>query len=282
MLLVHGFGAAIGHWRNNIEVLGEQHDLYGIDLLGFGESYKAHAAYSPLLWSELLHDFWQTFIGVPTILVGNSLGSVCCMVAAARFPAMVAASIWINLPDSSVLMPRLPASLAIVGRLTGRVRWGVGRVLGPIGQGLQLIFTSPVLINPVLTIVRRPQLIRPFAQSAYVNRQWVDAELVEILSRPAYDRGAEQALRSMTRSVDDVPARYRARQLLPQLTQPTLLLWGNQDKLVPPILGPKIAALNPCIRLVQLDRAGHCPQDECCDRVNQLILDWVAGLAAMV
>jgi pimeloyl-ACP methyl ester carboxylesterase len=272
MLLVHGFGASIGHWRNNIEALGEHHDLYAIDLLGFGGSHKAHAAYSPLLWSELIHDFWQTFIGVPTILVGNSLGSVCCMVAAFRYPHIAAASIWINLPDSSVLLPTLPAALARLSRGFGRT---VGRVLGPIGQALQAIFTSPLVINPILTVVRNPILIRPFAKSAYHDRTWVDAELVELLSRPAYDRGAEQALRAMTRSVDDVPSQYRARQILPKLTQPALLIWGKQDKLVPPILGPKIAALNPRIQLVELDQAGHCPQDECCDRVNRLILDWI-------
>jgi pimeloyl-ACP methyl ester carboxylesterase len=275
MLLVHGFGASIGHWRNNIEVLGEQRDIYAIDLLGFGGSYKAHAAYSPLLWSELIHDFWQTFIGVPTILVGNSLGSVCCMVAAYRYPQIAAASIWINLPDSSVLFPPMPAALGRIGRGFRRT---VGAILGPIGQAIQLLLTSPLLINPVLTVIRNPILIRPFAKSAYHDRTWVDRELVELLSRPAYDRGAEQALRSMTRSVDDVPSHYRARQILPHLRQPTLLIWGKQDQLVPPILGPKIAALNPCIQLVELDHAGHCPQDECCDRVNQLILDWVEGM----
>jgi pimeloyl-ACP methyl ester carboxylesterase len=278
MLLVHGFGASIGHWRNNIEALGEHHDLYAIDLLGFGGSHKAHAAYSPLLWSELIRDFWQTFIGVPTILVGNSLGSVCCMVAAARFPEIAIANVWINLPDSSVLMPNLP-SLPSLSRLMGPLRpigRALGSVLGSIGQTLQALLTSPLVINPVLTIVRQPILIRPFARSAYFNRQWVDDELVDLLSSPAFDRGAEQALRSMTRSVDDVSPQYRARQLLPKLSQPTLLLWGNQDNLVPPLLGPKIAALNPRIRLVTLDRAGHCPQDECFDRINPLILDWIA------
>jgi pimeloyl-ACP methyl ester carboxylesterase len=272
MLLVHGFGASIGHWRNNIEVLGEHHDLYAIDLLGFGGSHKAHAAYSPLLWSELIHDFWQTFIGVPTILIGNSLGSVCCMVAAFRYPHIAAASIWINLPDSSVLLPTMPPALARLGRGFRRT---VGPILGPIGQTLQAIFTSPLVINPILTVIRKPILIGPFAKSAYHDRTWVDTELVTLLSRPAYDRGAEQALRSMTRSVDDVPSQYRARRILPQLRQPSLLIWGKQDKLVPPILGPKIAALNPCIQLVELDQAGHCPQDECCDRINQLILDWI-------
>jgi pimeloyl-ACP methyl ester carboxylesterase len=40
VLLVHGFGASLEHWRYNVPVLAEQRPVYAIDLLGFGFSDK--------------------------------------------------------------------------------------------------------------------------------------------------------------------------------------------------------------------------------------------------
>ncbi|MDX1978357.1 MAG: alpha/beta fold hydrolase, partial [Pseudanabaenaceae cyanobacterium bins.68] len=41
LVLVHGFGAAIGHWRKNIPVLAAAgYQVWAIDLLGFGRSHK--------------------------------------------------------------------------------------------------------------------------------------------------------------------------------------------------------------------------------------------------
>lgn len=41
ILLIHGFGASVGHFRKNIPTLvGEGYRVYAIDLLGFGASDK--------------------------------------------------------------------------------------------------------------------------------------------------------------------------------------------------------------------------------------------------
>jgi pimeloyl-ACP methyl ester carboxylesterase len=56
------------------------------------------------------------------------------------------------------------------------------------------------------------------------------------------------------------------------------LLWGRQDRMVPPMFAPKFAAMNQRIKLVELDDAGHCPQDECAERVNAVIADWLKTL----
>ena len=83
LILLHGFGASIEHWRKNIPVLSRQQAVYALDLLGFGGSRKAATNYSTYLWVELVYDFWQTFIRHPVVLVGNSIGSLVAMAAAA-------------------------------------------------------------------------------------------------------------------------------------------------------------------------------------------------------
>ena len=62
ILLIHGFGAALDQWRDNIPVLAEQHTVYAIDLLGFGGSEKPDTRYSIALWVEQVFQFWQRFI----------------------------------------------------------------------------------------------------------------------------------------------------------------------------------------------------------------------------
>jgi len=275
IILVHGFGAALGQWRNNIAVLSQHHDVYALDLLGFGNSEKAAAPYSPLFWSEQLHDFWQRFVRRPAVLVGNSLGSVTCMMAATRFPAMVQAAVWINLPDASVLGPEMPKQAGPLRRL-------LVRVFRPFANAVRYLFTSPIIINPLLTAIRPRGFLTFWAKKAYYDTTVVDDELMDVLGLPPYDRGARQALRAMTRFVANVPGSYRARQALPKLTIPMLLLWGQKDLIVPPVLGPRVAALNPRIRLVELEEAGHCPQDECPEVVNRLILDWLETLDAEI
>jgi pimeloyl-ACP methyl ester carboxylesterase len=269
LLLLHGFGAALGHWRHNFQALSQHHGVYAIDLLGFGGSEKAAAPYNPKLWAELVYDFWQTFIGEPMVLVGNSLGSVVCLTTAKRYPQVAKGLVMLNLPDASVVTPVItpPISSGISQVLQG--------FLSPLTTLLQAIFTSPLVINPLLKIVRSPGILYPALGNAYGDKTAVDDELKAIIRQGAYDRNAAQALRFLTRGMGQIPQGDRARTVLPQMSIPMLLIWGKADRLVPPQLGPRCAQLNPRLKLVELEGVGHCPQDECPDRVNTLILDWL-------
>jgi haloalkane dehalogenase len=70
------------------------------------------------------------------------------------------------------------------------------------------------------------------------------------------------------------------KTVLPNLTIPILLIWGKQDRLIPiQLANPrKYLEYNPNLKLVELDEAGHCPHDECPERVNQEILDWMKSI----
>ncbi|CAM9205920.1 unnamed protein product [Choristocarpus tenellus] len=81
VLLIHGFGASVGHFRKNIPVLvSEGYRVYAIDLLGFGASDKPkHVEYSLELWLELLLCFVDDMSankGDKWIFMGNSIGGL--------------------------------------------------------------------------------------------------------------------------------------------------------------------------------------------------------------
>ncbi|MEL6500644.1 MAG: alpha/beta fold hydrolase [Cyanobacteria bacterium J06623_1] len=260
LILIHGFGASIEHWRNNIPAIAKDRTVYALDLLGFGASRKADTDYSAALWTEQLHDFWQTFIGVRAILVGNSIGSLVCLNATATYPEMVEGLVMLSLPDVSVREDVLPP------------------LISPVVTSIENLFASPLLIKNLLKFVRRPKIIRKWAGVAYPNQAAVTDELVEILSSPAYDQGSGQTLYRLARSVRKASFAESVRDLLPQITVPMLLVWGLKDKMIPPQQAQEIAALNPLIKLIELEDLGHCPHDEDPAQFNSLLLDWLQSI----
>lgn len=257
VIFIHGFGASIEHFRHNIPIVAQQHTVYALDLLGFGASRKANLEYNTALWTEQVHDFWQTFIGSPVILVGNSIGSLVCLTATVTYPEMVAGLVMLSLPDVSVREDMLPP------------------LLRPVVTTLENLVASPLLIKTILKFVRRPKIIRRWAGVAYPRKAAVTDELIEILSSPAYDDGAEQTLVRLSRSVRQASFAKSVRDLLPEIAIPALLIWGLQDRMIPPGQARVLSVLNSQVELVELPQAGHCPHDEYPEEFNTMLLDWL-------
>ncbi|HAG80079.1 MAG TPA: alpha/beta hydrolase, partial [Cyanobacteria bacterium UBA12227] len=204
-------------------------------------------------------EFWQTFIQQPMVLVGNSIGSLVCLAAAAAHPDMVRGIAMINLPDLSLREEAMP-------------RW-----LRPVVFSIESLFASPVVLKSLFYVVRRPPVVRKWVGMAYANPATVTAELVEILTGPAQDRGAAATFSALFKAMTSTEFGPRVKAVLPTLDIPLLLMWGRQDRMVPPSLARQFVELNPNLELVELDNAGHCPHDECPDQVNQILLDWIGG-----
>ena len=256
-MLLHGFGTSIGHWRQNLSVLGEHHTVYALDMLGFGASQKAPVSYQVDLWVEQVYDFWRTLIRHPVVLVGNSIGSLVTIAAAAKHPDMVAGIVMLSLPDLSVRQEAIP------------------KLLRPAIATIDNLVASPLLLKTVFRFVRRPSVVKRWAGLAYANKDAVTDELVDILVGPAQDRGSAQAFSAILKAMIGSQFSQPVKTLLPRLDIPILLIWGQQDRMVPPAFARQFAAYNPKVQLLTLDNAGHCPHDECPDEVNQAILAWM-------
>ena len=88
VLLTHGFGANLNHFRYTEPALVDAgYKVYSMDLLGFGASDKAiNAPYSVELFGSQIQDFILNVAKEtqPWILIGNSLGSLCSLQVAAQ------------------------------------------------------------------------------------------------------------------------------------------------------------------------------------------------------
>lgn len=261
LVFLHGFGASIGHWRQNLSILSRSHPVYALDLLGFGCSEKAIAPYDVSLWSELVHDFWQTFIGCRTIWIGNSIGSLIALATVVKYPQTAKGLVMISLPDPAAKADLLP-------------KWIVPGV-----EFIQSLVASPIVLRPIFYLVRQPSVISRWVGLAYENPDAVTEELVDILARPPQDRGAARAFTILFRIMGSSKLGPPVRSLFPLVQVPILILWGKQDKLIPLKLAKpdQYKEYNPQIKLVVIDGAGHCPHDECPERVNQEISEWING-----
>jgi pimeloyl-ACP methyl ester carboxylesterase len=260
LILIHGFGASIDHWRKNFSALREYYTVYAIDLLGFGASYKAFTNYQIKLWADLIFDFWQTLINFPAVLVGNSLGSLVALTAASHYPQMIQGLVMVNLPDVSQRQEMLP------------------KFIQPVVATIESIFTTPILLKPLFYFLRRPLILRNWAKLAYYDQNAVTDELIEILATPTLDDNAESAFCALVQSVNQADFADSAKKMLSNLDIPLLLIWGQEDKIIPVSLAPKLAAVNPRIELQILNQLGHCPFDESPDIFNNLIISWTQNM----
>jgi pimeloyl-ACP methyl ester carboxylesterase len=261
LLLIHGFGAAAGHWRHNVGPLSEERSVYALDLLGFGNSAKVFTEYRIDLWRELIYDFWRTFIGRPIILIGNSLGSLVSLAVAAQYPEVVKGLIMLNVPDVGNRSKLIPS------------------MLFPFLRTIENLVANSLLLRPLFYVLRRPSTIRRILNLAYFKKTSVDEELIQIISGPAYSAEAERAFLALVRYLGKDSFSASLAELLANVQIPILLLWGKEDRIVPFRLASKIIQTAPSIQFIALDRTGHCPHDEHPTVLNRLFLSWLSEQA---
>ncbi len=260
LLLIHGFGASIGHWSKNMPALAAAgYEVWALDLLGFGASDKPVQDYSLDLWLELLHDFWAEHIQRPVVPVGNSIGALLALMLTTRHPDLTRGAVLLNCAGG---LNHRPEELVLPLRL----------VMGGFAWAVNHPWIGPLLFEQV----RRPASIRRTLYQVYGNRESVTDELVELLYRPSCDPTAQQVFAAILRA----PAGPTPQELLAQLTQPLLVLWGASDPWTP-IQGAdcfRQPAEGLAIEFHALADTGHCPHDDRPEVVHPRLLDWLARL----
>jgi pimeloyl-ACP methyl ester carboxylesterase len=260
VLLVHGFGASTDHWRHNIPVLAERHEVHAIDLLGFGRSAKpVGPAYGGALWRDQLANYVRERIGRPTVLVGNSLGGYAALAAAASLGAEAAGVVLVNAAGPFSGEQAEPRGWGAIARRT-------------VGAAL---LRSPVLQRLLFENLRRPATIRRTLRQVYIDQTNVDEELVESIRRPSLDPGAF----GVFRTVFDIPRGQPLDELFAALQSPLLLLWGIRDPWIN-AAGRRASFQRhaPAATREVVLEAGHCPHDEVPAQVNAALLEWLASL----
>lgn len=264
LLLIHGFGASMGHWRQNIPTLAAAgYQVFAVDLLGFGGSDKPPLDYSVELWQEQLYDFWKSHIQQRTVFAGNSIGGLLTLMMLAQYPEISKGGVLINCAGGLNHRPE-------------ELQFPLNVVMGTFTK----LVNTPKVGEFVFNQVRRKSQIRKTLKQVYFDRSAVTEELVDLLYTPSCDSGAQKVFASVL----SAPPGPKPQDLLPHLQCPLLVLWGENDPWTP-IRGAKIyqdlAQPNSQVEFYPIPRAGHCAHDEKPEAVNDLMINWLMALSAM-
>lgn len=259
LVLVHGFGASIGHWRKNIPVLAAGgYKVFALDLLGFGRSDKPiDLTYELELWQRLLKEFWETHIQEPAVFVGNSIGALLCLMVLADYPEMTRGGVLLNAAGGLNHRPEeLPPPLRLMM------------------TGFNKLVTSQLVGTVLFNLIRQKPRLRRTLRQVYRDHTAITDDLIDLLYEPSCHPNAQKVFAAIL----SAPPGPRPESLLPQITQPLLILWGEKDPWTP-IRSAKfyqeLAEQNDCVQFIPIPDTGHCPHDERPDLVNAHILNWL-------
>ncbi|WP_035987461.1 alpha/beta fold hydrolase [Leptolyngbya sp. KIOST-1] len=265
LVLIHGFGASVGHWRKTIPALAANHRVFAVDLLGFGKSAKPAPgeplAYDFDTWGTQVADFVREIVQESAFLVGNSIGGVVALQAAVMAPEQSRGVVLVDCALRQICDRKLHTQPPM--RRLGR-------------PALKKVLQNRALVHWLFAQIARPGRIRAVLRTAYGNPEAVTDELIELLLEPAREPGAADVFWAFINNFDGpLP-----EDLLPQITCPALILWGTADPWEPIALGRELANFAAVEEFIPLEGAGHCPQDEIPEVVNGHLEAWVARQGA--
>jgi pimeloyl-ACP methyl ester carboxylesterase len=255
ILLIHGIHAAAWsyEWRNNVDALARTNTVYTLDLLGFGMSERPAIRYSARLYISLISDFVSRVIDEPTVLVATSLSGAYAIVLAARDP--------LRFPAVALIAPSGLVSL--------------NEPVGLGGEAGRLVVDTPIAGTAMFNaLVSRPQLRRNLI-NAYSNDSLVTHELVEIYYATSHQRGARHAPAAFLSGHLNIDVRNALRRL----SQPALLVWGEQGSNAPVEEFRGFREIKRDFEISVLSPAGDLPHDERAEDFNVILSTWLNRLS---
>jgi 2-hydroxymuconate-semialdehyde hydrolase len=252
VVLLHGgeFGvsAEIG-WEATIPALADRYRVVAPDMLGFGQSAKV-IDFNDGRGMRIRHIArFCDELGINSAhFVGNSMGAINLLTDATS--------------DSPVLSMR--SLVAICGG--GEIQRN---------QHMDALYdydaTVPAMRRIVEALFHDPSYP---ADDDYVQRRYASS----------IEPGAWEALAAVRfrRPGAGPPSAPSSKRAYHRIVVPTLVIEGGADKLLPPGWAKEIADQIPRARSVVVEAAGHCPQIEQPAIVNDLLLQFLAGVEGIL
>ena len=251
VILIHGLGASADIWMYNVEALAKQHQVYALDLVGFGRSDKPGPSFSPFDYTPFLDEFIKALDIDRVSLVGQSLGGGIALHYAVQFPQKVEKLVLVDSAGlgKEVIWTLRLMSLRLVGELFSH----------PSRRGVEIFFK--------LAVRNRALVTKEFVELYY-----------DIFSQPGFQKFFLKILRQI------VNIRGAREEILgpimnnlPKITQPVLIIWGEKDRVLPLKHGHLAKEKLPNATLEIMEGCGHIPFFERSEEFNRAVLSFLSG-----
>ncbi len=229
LILLHGFGSSLETWQPWADRLSATFRVIRLDLPGFGLTGPDPSGdYTDARGVALVLGLMDR-LGLPrATLVGNSLGGKLAWMFAAAHPDRVAKLVLIS-PD---------------GFASPGFDYGKKPAVPAMARLLPYVLPTPMLRMSLEPAYADPSRLTPSVFTRYRD----------MMLAPG-DRAAMIARMQQVMLADPVPT-------LQKIQTPTLLLWGEQDAMIPFSNAADYQRAMPHATLVRLKNLGHVPFEE--------------------
>lgn len=251
LLLLHGIAGSSGTWLPAMRLLQGRYTVVAPDFLGHGRSAKPLGDYSLGNHASGMRDFLHLLEIERVSVVGQSFGGGVAMQFAYQFP---------ELTERLVLVD--------AGGLGREVSWILRLCTLPAAE-----YVMPVLFpsfvrgwGDAFSGFLRDRGIR-HARAAEMWRSY--RSLTEQENRRAFVRTMRAVIDPGGQSVSARDRLYLASHM------PTLIVWGDQDRIIPVSHAYDAHAAIPDSRLEVIEGVGHFPHVEAPDRFVEILVDFL-------
>lgn len=247
VILIHGYTASAYVWHLAAPLLErENFRVVAVDLLGFGYSEKpASFDYTIASQARMISRFMNRLGIGRAVIVGSSYGGAVAATVALDYAERVEKLVLVDAVINDDVKKSPILKLAAVP------------VLGEI--------VSPFLLDSKRFFRRRMR-----STIAPENHHLITQERVESVARPL---GAADAHRSVLRTARAWDAN-RIERDAQFINQPTLIVWGEGDSVIPVGNGEKLHDAILHSRLVVFKNCGHVPQEEAPNEFVSVVADF--------
>jgi pimeloyl-ACP methyl ester carboxylesterase len=242
VILLHGLGGNTTNWAFNIAPLAQKYRVVVLDQIGFGQSDKPLINYRVATYVDFLDAFLKELKIERASFVGNSMGGWVAAAYALAHPEKVERLVLVDAAGFA-FAPDFDTSQLI--KLNPSTREGMKELISRVFYNKQ-IFMSDAFINA--------------SMAARINA------------------GDGHTIRSITESI--IRREDFLDNRLSVIKQPTLIIWGREDGLLPLTDGQRFQKEIPGAQLLVFDQCGHVPQVEKAAEFNAAVLKFLAAPAS--
>lgn len=244
VILIHGYTASVYVWKTAAPMLAEKgFHVIAIDLLGFGYSEKPRWFDYTIQGQARMVSRFMDRLGIGrAMVVGSSYGGAVAATLTLDSPERVEKLVLVDAVINDSLRSHPILKLASLR--------GVGEV-----------------ITPFISDSKAFMRYRMHGTIAKANHHLITKDRVESIRRPLYAADAHHSLLATSRNWSAAHIERDAHLI----TQPTLIIWGDQDTVIPVEDGHTLHRQMLNSRLVVFKDCGHVPQEEKSELFAELV-----------